>query len=279
METNAILALWSRSIEKYKLHYRFMVCDSDAKSNIVETVYGESEEDKVIALDCINHIGKRMFRDIENCWKTNAKVTLSDGQKVGGGKRRLTAGQSGVTGRLSELNRNAIRQNVKPRISRHNTGESKSTDVHLKCYILTSLTTVNKFCPDGEESWCVYKKNGTPVDDSKGHYLDLVDLLEPIFVRLSNKDLLERCIEGFTQNQNESFNSLVWKRLPKHLWRGPSHVKAAICLAILQWNLGALRARQHMLDALMLPSGVHTVSLSTRKDKIRWYDSKRKADE
>ena len=39
--------------------------------------------------------------------------------------------------------------------------------------------------------------------------------VKPIFVNLSEDDLLEKCLHGKTQNQNESFNGMIWQRIPK----------------------------------------------------------------
>ena len=41
---------------------------------------------------------------------------------------------------------------------------------------------------------------------------DLAEYVKPVFTRLSDKSLLEKCLLGVTQNQNESFNDLVWCR-------------------------------------------------------------------
>ncbi|KYQ55491.1 hypothetical protein ALC60_05553, partial [Trachymyrmex zeteki] len=42
----------------------------------------------------------------------------------------------------------------------------------------------------------------------------------PIYENLSKEDLLQRCLGGYTQNANESFNSTVWRLAPKHLHCG-----------------------------------------------------------
>ena len=35
--------------------------------------------------------------------------------------------------------------------------------------------------------------------------------MKPIYNDLSKESLLERCVGGFTQNNNESLNQLIWK--------------------------------------------------------------------
>ena len=39
--------------------------------------------------------------------------------------------------------------------------------------------------------------------------------LDPIFQRLSKDDLLNRCLKGITQNQNEAANGILWSKCPK----------------------------------------------------------------
>ena len=76
-------------------------------------------------------------------------------------------------------------------------------------------------CPDGADSWCRFKQ-----DKAKGRSLykpgpglpdNVIKLVKPIYERLSKDDLLERCLDGKTQNQNESLNGMIWNRLPKEV--------------------------------------------------------------
>ena len=39
--------------------------------------------------------------------------------------------------------------------------------------------------------------------------------VKPILVELSEGTLLEKCLHGKTQNQNESFHGMIWQRVPK----------------------------------------------------------------
>ena len=73
-------------------------------------------------------------------------------------------------------------------------------------------------CPAGADSWCRFQQ-----DRAKGTSLykpgpglpdEIIRLVKPIYERLSNDALLERCLDGKTQNQNESLNGMIWNRLP-----------------------------------------------------------------
>lgn len=137
----------------------------------------------------------------------------------------------------------------------------------------------HSYCPDSEESWCQFKRTKSMED--KLHHLDpiFLDLLMPTFVRLSDPVLLERCLNGYTQNQNESFNDLIWKRCPKFLWRGPTQIQVGTNLAVLQWNSGSHIGRQAILDQMSLPYGEHTQAASIEKDARRVRDSLYRASE
>jgi len=39
--------------------------------------------------------------------------------------------------------------------------------------------------------------------------------IKPIYEELSQDELLNRCLGGYTQNSNESFNATVWNLAPK----------------------------------------------------------------
>ena len=62
--------------------------------------------------------------------------------------------------------------------------------------------------------------------------------MKPIFCRLSKRDLLEKCLLGATQNQNESFNSTIWNRCPKTEFSSTGTINTAVNLAVITFNDG-----------------------------------------
>jgi len=66
----------------------------------------------------------------------------------------------------------------------------------------------------------------------------VLDLIKPIYEDLSNDKLLERCVGGYTQNSNESFNQLIWKIAPKMMHSGAKIVNIAAFLATCTFNNG-----------------------------------------
>ena len=72
--------------------------------------------------------------------------------------------------------------------------------------------------PKGSESWCKYqadKANGTKFyKPGKGLDATIIKHIKPILVDLCKDELLKKCLDCKTQNQNQSFNGTVWNRLP-----------------------------------------------------------------
>ena len=105
-------------------------------------------------------------------------------------------------------------------------------------------------CPKGATSWCFYQR-ATALSQEVPHHKSLKDPkrllhprlaqhVKPIFERLCNRSLLERCVMGATQNQNESFNSVVWQRCSKTDFSSPVTVELAVNLAVLTFNRGMI---------------------------------------
>ena len=69
------------------------------------------------------------------------------------------------------------------------------------------------------DSWCGFMRdraNGTKdYKHAKGLPIPVVTAIKPIYARLSDDKLLQKCLDCKTQNQNESFNGMIWNRLPK----------------------------------------------------------------
>ena len=107
------------------------------------------------------------------------------------------------------------------------------------------LAQQHLYCPRGSEAWCAWQRD---VADGTKTYKNInclpnvfFDLLKAIFLDLSDEKLLARCVQGATQNPNESINSLVWARCPKHKFNGAGPVQFAAASAVLAFNGGLCR--------------------------------------
>lgn len=278
MEAEGAVILWKRSIELHNIRYKWMVSDGDSKAfNSVENVYDGC---KVVKLDCVGHVQKRMGKHLMNL-KAQTKGKLEDGKPIGG-KGRLTEGKIKQLQKYYGL---AIRQNT---ISKANPSD-REVDVSvyaMKKNIIAILhhsvkfedpAKQHRFCPPGENSWCKWQQDlasGTKTykgDDCLPEVF--LELLKPTFMSLSESKLLERCVRGTTQNPNECINSLVWVRCPKHKYHGAKAIRCATASAILHFHRGA-ESRKKVMERLSIPAGSHTSHSLNLKDKKRL----RKAD-
>ena len=105
-----------------------------------------------------------------------------------------------------------------------------------------------------------------------------LELLKPIFVSLSDEELLKRCIPCTTQNPNESINSLVWVRCPKHKFHGAKSVDFAAASAILSFNGGSTRYAD-LMENMGTPAVDVALKIYEKKDQARIKKSEKAADE
>ena len=86
----------------------------------------------------------------------------------------------------------------------------------------------------------------------------------PIFQRLTENSLLQRCKRGATQNQNESLHSVIWRFCPKLNYAGRRSLEAAICMALCQFSQGAL-FRETLMNFLKIDPGHYLIKGSLEK--------------
>ena len=101
---------------------------------------------------------------------------------------------------------------------------------------------MHQFCPEGLDSWCKWQLVQARKPGPYVHH-DVVpkavfDEVRPIYARLADRQLLERCSEGATQNANEAFNRMIWHLCPKESFCSAQTMKTAVDLSILSFNEG-----------------------------------------
>ena len=213
--------------------------------------------------------------------KKRRKEKLSDGKSIGGSGNRLS---EQTIKKLQEYYRNAIRRNVnrtaKTADETNNSLDSMKDSIMAVLYHCTMLEDSeerHKYCPKGEDTWCLYQKTNQEVE-KQSHYLDKVflELLKPTFIRLSDRALLFRCLPGYSQNQNESLNGVVWSKAPKHKFKGPKAIEMAGMSAVMQCKKGA-KSRWAVIRAAEIPPGQHSEEGAAKKDNKRLSSSNRAA--
>lgn len=99
-----------------------------------------------------------------------------------------------------------------------------------------------------------------------------------IYTDISNEKLLERCVGGFTQNNNESYNQLIWKISPKVAPSGSKTVEIAAYIAAGIFNEGTTSLLYYM-NAMGIPLGPNAHSYAEREDAQRVTISNRRSHE
>ena len=94
----------------------------------------------------------------------------------------------------------------------------------------------------------------------------MANIILPTFEALSN-DVLARCLQSGTQNQNEAFNVLIWQHATK---------KKPYCLVVVE--LAAYLAVFHFNDGAMSIMFSPTVSLEFIQDFIVFRHKSKKMD-
>ena len=102
-----------------------------------------------------------------------------------------------------------------------------------------------------------------------------MDVIKPIFRDLSHPTLLGKCVEGYTQNANESLNSQIWKVCPKHVFHGLKCVQTAVAIATCIFNDGASGLKT-MLELMDITAGNFTCQFLEDKDTVRLFWAERR---
>ena len=269
MEVAAALILWKRSESRLNLRYVNVVSDGDSKTMKAlrkKKPYGEDV--KLTKYECVGHVQKRLGRAIidlrtkppmETVTVTHPAVRARRATKK---KPAVKASpefnetvikkvQVGDAGGITKSNYLVLQQHYGNAIRQHAGDLEGMVEACWAVYyhsISTDDNPQHHSCPMGEISWCSYQR-AMAFSQEVPHHRDLKDPkrlipprlakhIKPIFERLCNRSLLERCVMGATQNQNESFNSVVWLRCSKTDFSSPATVKLAVNLAVLTFNRG-----------------------------------------
>ncbi|XP_059163145.1 uncharacterized protein LOC131946415 [Physella acuta] len=255
MEPQGILKIFQRSQEKYGLNYVGYLGDGDSKS--YKTVADADPEiytgKSITKYECCGHVQKRMGRRLmDKVSECKGKLYKENGKQYKGigGAGRLT--QSAIK-RIQGHYGGAIRKNAGNIVAmkkavwaiwKHRTG------VHDDC-----------------GKWCIGQKDLDKANKNKLPKF-VTDEIKPVFEILSSNALLEKCLHGGTQNANESFHNLIWKRCPKTVFVGKKRLEIAVHDATIVYNQGEL-GRREVFKLLGLDCGFYAEASFRASDKKR----------
>ena len=246
METEGIKRIFERSEKTRKLQYTEYFGDGDSKAyseveNCYESVHVEKKE-------CVGHVQKRVGTALRNLKKENKGI---------GGKGKLT---DSLIDKLQNYYGIAIRSNP----GDLSTMKSSIYASLFHC-VSSKKRNLHSHCPDGPESWCRFKQdlaNKTNLyKPGPGLPDQIIALIKPIYARLSNDDLLKKCLDGKTQNQNESINGMIWNRLPKTVFVGADVLNFGAYDAVAHFNIGNKAAENIISELSQTPGHFFTESL------------------
>ena len=263
MEMEGAKRIFNRSIEVNNLRYTEFYGDGDSKSFAsVEDTYHDI---KVIKQECIGHVQKRVGNRLRKLKK-----------KVKG-----LGGQGKLTDRMIDK-----LQNYYGIAIRTNKGELKKMQEAVFAVLFHCASNkdnnYHNYCPTGNNSWCAYQRdkvNGTSdYVPGAGLSLNIIKHTKPIFKDLGESSLLKKCLHGQTQNQNESFNAMIWKRIPKCTYVGLTQFELGIYDAVAHFNIGS-KAAIKVYEYLGLQPGVNTLAGCNVLNNDRLKNAARKASD
>lgn len=256
MEVDAIVEMFSRSESLHGLKYSNYVGDGDSKTFKGITDARPYEDLVVRKKECIDHVQKRMGTRLRNLKRTVKNI---------GGKGKLTGK---LIDELTIYYGLAIRRNT-------DSIENMKKEIWATLYhkISTDKNPQHDNCPVGENSWCTWQKAKacnqlTQYTHKPPLKQEVFNAIEPIYIELSNDKLLERCLGGFTQNSNESFNSVVWTMAPKVTSSGKTVLDMATDIAVCNFNDG-LTSIMAIMQVLQMPIGQNCYNFCAETDARR----------
>ncbi|XP_014478848.1 PREDICTED: uncharacterized protein LOC106746604 [Dinoponera quadriceps] len=256
MEVDSMKEMFSRSEEKYGVQYVNYIGDGDSKIfKAILDLNPYGNDSPVKKSECVGHVEKRMGTRLRNVKK----------DKKLGGRGMLT---DVLIKKITRYYGLATRRNTDSV-----QGMKKAIQATLDHLTSTDETPKHGNCPAGTDSWCKWRKaEAAGCAASFKHppplHPNVEKHLQPIFDDLSNDSLLERCLGGYTQNANESFNSTVWRLSPKHIHSGAKIVRIAAYIAASIFNEG-YNAVLMIMNKLDIEIGILAHNFAITKDEKR----------
>ena len=264
MEKDGTVKIFKRSIDRHKMRYMNFYGDGDTKSfYAIENIYPERTVRKY---ECVGHVQKRMGKRLRQLRKTVKGL---------GGSKRLTDAM------IDKI------QNYYGIAIRHNSGKDVKTmkEAIWGAFFHVASSKENEWhdhCETGAGSWCKYQvdlvNKTSSYKPGPGLPGDVIKHIKPILTDLTKDELLEKCLHGKTQNQNESFNGTIWNRLPKSTYVGREQFEIGVYDAVAHFNVGS-KAAVLVFEKLGMRPGMHMMQGCATKNAKRISKAKRQSAE
>lgn len=230
MEVQGMVEIFKNSEKLHNAKYAYYIGDGDSKTftNIIDAKpYGNFVIQK---LECVLHVGKRMFRHLKD-----VKKTLTEVRKLKKAEEKKMNEQANkeITQKEPKIKptprKKAKSSEPPPPKTTDLTGKvMKDMSAHYSLAIQRnpdSLENMKKeiwagfyhkistdALPQHEKcnpEWCKYlkaKADNTPFMHKPALSAEVQELVKPVFEKLTNDELLSRCLGRNTQNNNECYN-------------------------------------------------------------------------
>ena len=108
--------------------------------------------------------------------------------------------------------------------------------------------------------------------------MDVIKQVKPIFEDLSNETLLKKCLHEKTRNQNESYNGMIWHRIPKTILISSTTFDIGVYDAAAHFNPGNM-ATLEIFDEIGIERGSFTILGCHDDNQKRIENSQRKSSD
>ena len=232
-------------------------------------IYGDKEIKKN---ECLNHVAKRLGTGIRNIVKDNRKSGITLGGKKFGSLKEDTIVK------LTNYYRKAIKNNI-PDV------QQMKTAIYATLYhcMSTDQNPQHHKCPCGETSWCFYNRAVAKAEPIPRHdnstmktplNNEVVKKLIPLYSRLANEELLQKCTSGKTQNANEALHSIIWSKCPKDTFVSRKKLEIGVTSAVSQFNMGCLASQKLKEEVTNLKFSPAALKIGKARDHRRLQRSK-----
>lgn len=211
------MLVWERSL-LYNMRYTTFISDGDSSAYIAvknlnngNDLYGE--EHQMAKEECINDVSNRLGTALRKLSKQVSTEVAADGTKKRkrslGGRNRLTENvityltrYFGITVRSKRITTPAQMRDDIHSSFKHSSSRDENPKHHHR--------------PATKDSWCFYSKALANNEDPKNNQemkirfqpaADELTLVKEVNDRLTEGDIILKCLVGRTQNPNESIHS------------------------------------------------------------------------
>ena len=266
MEATGARNICSRSELNYGLRYSGFIGDGDSKAfTEVENIYPGT---KVTKYHCVCHCQKRVGYRLRKL-KTRVKGLGGKGKKT---KDVVIDGKivkaKVLKGRLTDSVIDTLQNYFGiTLLSGYKTVPERSALLASFFHVSSSegRDFHTAYCSKSSHSWCQFQRDGCNTNLHKhgpGLDDDVIKEVKPIYGDLTKSEELAKCLHGQTQNANESFNAMIWKRAPNANYCGLNILKLSVYDAVASFNYGG-KAIIDLYSLLNIEPGVQIVELLT----------------